>query len=693
MIGSLRHTQYSTCIHIITVTLVDRIHNIQVHHSFKYTRFNKYLWYKMAAPGVVDDGDDDSYQSPFTSSIDTRPTIALKRSLSTSSLKSHTPDSPSSPTTNNNHGKHSVNNGGFRGRPFAKSNPGPPPLSSTQGLAPWFKDSQHNNHHHHKTGKRRQSSHNDSTNSNKGGPFTLWEYLLFELHGQGDSIFTEEKTENLLNVVKIPLGLERVVAFGLLACLDSFLYTFTILPLRICYAFYTLCRSSALPSYRKSDLVKGTLFTLLLTMLLKLDTSKIYHGIRGQAAMKLYVMFNVLEIADKLCSALGQDIMECLYSKNTTANLPRLILFACLAVIYGCVHSLVLLYQIITLNVAVNSYSNALLTLLLSNQFAEIKSAVFKKFERENLFQLTCADITERFQLSAMLLVIGTRNVVEVNTTGIIPLSWAGWNRWLGALFGPAAVVVGSEIVVDWLKHAYVTKFNNIRPKIYQKFLHVLAVDYAENSFSDQIMTKRTGLPVYPLATVFVRMLLQSYSIYAEQTSNTHTCTYHYTTSSPAPSNCQLMSEKLGNQTGSESILESLQQFLLEKISYYTSPSILYFSINSLLAIITIFTVLLAMKLVLGSMLFKYTTSIHSAVKYQQSTRRAKKSQDQSDYVPQKDKGYGVIELDDKMRSRLYDPDEEIPSNTHPNNTNNNNSSITDFGHVTRFKMVAKRIW
>ncbi len=53
--------------------------------------------------------------------------------------------------------------------------------------------------------------------------------------------------------------------------------------------------------------------------------------------------------------------------------------------------------QVMALNVAVNSYSNALLTLLISNQFVEIKSTVFKKFERANLFQLTGADVVERF--------------------------------------------------------------------------------------------------------------------------------------------------------------------------------------------------------------------------------------------------------------------------------------------------------
>src|ERR1700753_4495048 len=84
-----------------------------------------------------------------------------------------------------------------------------------------------------------------------------------------------------------------------------------------------------------------------------------------------------------------------------------------IALVYTVTHAAALLYQVITLNVAVNSYSNALLTLLVSNQFVEIKGAVFKKVEKENLFQLTCADVVERFQLWLMLTVIASRNIVE----------------------------------------------------------------------------------------------------------------------------------------------------------------------------------------------------------------------------------------------------------------------------------------
>lgn len=60
-------------------------------------------------------------------------------------------------------------------------------------------------------------------------------------------------------------------------------------------------------------------------------------------------------------------------------------------------HALVMVYQMLCLNVAINSYDNALLSLLMSNQFVEIKGSVFKKFEKDNLFQITCAGLLPLF--------------------------------------------------------------------------------------------------------------------------------------------------------------------------------------------------------------------------------------------------------------------------------------------------------
>jgi len=173
---------------------------------------------------------------------------------------------------------------------------------------------------------------------------------------------------------------------------------------------------------------------------------------------------------------------------------------------YNLLHATALFYQVITLNVAVNSYSNALLTLLLSNQFVEIKSTVFKKIEKENLFQLTCADVVERFQLWLMLMIIASRNLMETNSlrlssvgtwnpspnstvlgrsSSILPFSFTIFPDWIGQVLGPFLLVLGIEMLVDWLKHAYITKFNNVKPNIYGRFLDVLAKDYYSNVSHD----------------------------------------------------------------------------------------------------------------------------------------------------------------------------------------------------------------
>jgi Eukaryotic membrane protein family len=205
---------------------------------------------------------------------------------------------------------------------------------------------------------------------------------------------------------------------------------------------------------------------------------------------------------------LGQDIFECLFSEETIERGPdgrskllRPFGMFLLALIYNLIHAAALFYQVITLNVAVNSYSNALLSLLMSNMFVEIKSTVFKKFEKDNIFQLTCADIVERFQLLLMLVIIGLRNVVEVggisvssgtqtadevirNSTmplrnnSILPNSFTILPNWTGEVLSPFVLVMGSEVIVDWLKHAYISKFNNVKPAIYQRYLDVLAKDY-----------------------------------------------------------------------------------------------------------------------------------------------------------------------------------------------------------------------
>jgi hypothetical protein len=205
------------------------------------------------------------------------------------------------------------------------------------------------------------------------------------------------KFERLLNFLLLPPQLEQVLYFGTLACLDSLLYTFTILPLRFFKAAAILIRwwgevlakearfilgfiyhgsgrmwhrrrerqdstsrsrsvsragrpsVSTVPSYQsqsgrvsdagngnanptieqvkveierksrqgggwgrkhrrtkshpsslssnhKADLLQGAVIICSCLILMRLDASRMYHSIKGQAAIKLYVIYNMLEV-------------------------------------------------------------------------------------------------------------------------------------------------------------------------------------------------------------------------------------------------------------------------------------------------------------------------------------------------------------------------------------------------------------
>ena len=241
-------------------------------------------------------------------------------------------------------------------------------------------------------------------------PLTLPAFLHLELsserpsplyiHRSATSDFPYEpsqvKLERLLNFLLLPPLLEQVLWFGAFACLDAWLYTFTILPLRFLKAVYILGHSWASniakeliflirftysglgrlwrrrvpsksqifsnnavpvpnnthtvstvecspqtqpvsqyqvnslenlistpahpesnrrrshngnPRHRriksspstlmpsdKADLLKGLLILISCTILMYFDASMMYHSIRGQAAIKLYVIYNVLEV-------------------------------------------------------------------------------------------------------------------------------------------------------------------------------------------------------------------------------------------------------------------------------------------------------------------------------------------------------------------------------------------------------------
>ncbi|WAQ83533.1 hypothetical protein PtA15_3A904 [Puccinia triticina] len=419
--------------------------------------------------------------------------------------------------------------------------------------------------------------------------FSLWEHLKYEISSNQDELSSLQdstsaslRSERISNFLNVPIAIEKTIVFGFWICLDAFLSVLTILPIKFIYSLYKLLESivykiahsartvknkllgrrgsndrknhhhrKRLSVPRKVDLLQGLLIILVCVFLHHVtDASRMYHSVRGQETIKLYVIFNVLEIADRLCCSFGQDILDSLFSPSTLGrridgsqpHMKPIFLFI-LAFIFTVAHTLVLFYQLVSLNVAINSFDHSLITLLISNQFVEIKGAVFKKFEKENLFQMSCADIVERFQLFLMLTIIAIRNLIEMSgsstssshahsyTYHYLPasLNLSPTLSLIEKIFTPVFVVMLSEVLVDWLKHAFITKFNHIRPGVYGRYIDVLCKDLVgdhkiiqveDNVKDDEDMkpfvdkspavSRRLGFSVFPIFCLSVRVSFQA---------------------------------------------------------------------------------------------------------------------------------------------------------------------------------------
>eukprot|EP00762_Andalucia_godoyi_P006238 ANDGO_01646.mRNA.1 Protein TAPT1 homolog len=308
-----------------------------------------------------------------------------------------------------------------------------------------------------------------------------------------------KSVEVLLNMYMVPMRFEQLVAYGFLSCVDSLLYLPTIFPLVL--VSRVLCMSRQV----LHDACLVGLTSLSFALLGYLDFSHSYHLVRGESMLKLYVLYNALELFGRLLAAWGHDCLDALDASigdndndndndngnsgggGSTAEQRLVALTSC--VIYVILHTSVVFFQVVTLNVSINSSNYALLTLLISSNFAEIKGSVFKKFDEKFVFQLACADVAERVELLVFCITIG---MLQAQVSG----SWV-------------VAVLFSEILVDWIKHAFVTRFNRKPATLFTTGLYTLCRDtLAAPSFlhSSAWTEKRVGIVRLPLFALLLRV-------------------------------------------------------------------------------------------------------------------------------------------------------------------------------------------
>ncbi|CAN4103675.1 unnamed protein product [Withania somnifera] len=274
----------------------------------------------------------------------------------------------------------------------------------------------------------------------------------------------EKERERVYDTIfRLPWRCELLIDVGFFVCLDSFLSLLTVMPTRlimICWRFLKTRQFKKLSAVELSDigccvaLASGTI------LLQQTDISLIYHMIRGQGTIKLYVVYNVLEV------------------RTVTLSKKSV----------GVVHSFILLAQAITLSTCIVAHNNALFALLVSNNFAEIKSNVFKRYSKDNVHNLVYYDSVERFHISAFLLFVLAQNLLEAD------------GPWFGSFLCNALVVYVGEMTIDIIKHSFIARFNHIKPIAFSEFLE----DLCKQTLNIQTDNVKNNLSFVPLAPACV---------------------------------------------------------------------------------------------------------------------------------------------------------------------------------------------
>lgn len=257
-------------------------------------------------------------------------------------------------------------------------------------------------------------------------------------------------------------------------------------------------------------------------------------------------------------------------------------------------------------------------------------------------------------------------------------------------VLSPFLAVLGSEMLVDWLKHAYISKFNNTRPAIYERFLDVLAKDYYTNAFGEQNLTKRLGLPVIPLSCLLIRASVQTYQMFmaawvpsTPASSPTSLASIHEHYSSAARSSMPM--------TTSTAISRSLDDIIRYIPAAMKSSSLMTY-MTTILFFLLGFLILLACKLVLGMLLLSFARSRYRSMKMRERNPI---------YHVEGGKrvgGWGVVEVDDDKRRWIYEDDaaglKGVKEREEKDRKNKEKGTgVESFEKVKRYEMVAKRIW
>jgi len=161
---------------------------------------------------------------------------------------------------------------------------------------------------------------------------TMKEYVINDLLNidsrNQDGSATEDIDANMEEFLRVPSKLENLMIFSLAVCMDSFLYAWAMLPLKFVWGIVCIICSVVRPkgALQKIRFHRRHLYPMMQSALIyfvysqvlcPISIGKLYHWIRGQAMLKLYVLIAIVEVFDRLLCSFGQDAWDSLYWNTT----------------------------------------------------------------------------------------------------------------------------------------------------------------------------------------------------------------------------------------------------------------------------------------------------------------------------------------------------------------------------------------
>ena len=217
-----------------------------------------------------------------------------------------------------------------------------------------------------------------------GNNSSVFSFLWRDFSGDESYSSPFNARAEIYNFFTVPVELEKLLFVCFMFLLDHLLYLFSVAPVRVLLCIPRAFWRGQFSPKDVGFVLKYAIIFVTLYLMSFFDFGAAYHGLKVQATIKIYVIFNLLEVVDKIFGNFGNEVFEVLNESisNMMETRQRKEILSCamlslVALLYTFFHALIIFFQMVTLSVAINFSSSALVTVLVSNNFMELKVLCF----------------------------------------------------------------------------------------------------------------------------------------------------------------------------------------------------------------------------------------------------------------------------------------------------------------------------